>query len=171
MACSAPDNKQHFWQLIEAARDRASNPNDGEAVAREATSLLASRAVEEIVAVERALRGLMVDSYTNPLWAAAYIANGGCSDDGFDYFRGWRLHNDRAERRIRLRRDRELCAPFLRCIRQQGVRRPGGLGGRREGVEQVPLCARPHMNPVVGAAARPQPCPPSQASAPPTQCD
>ncbi|MFC9343768.1 DUF4240 domain-containing protein [Streptomyces sp. NPDC057020] len=71
MACSAPKNKQQFWQLIEAARDQASNPNDGEAVAREASSLLASRAVEEIVAAERALRGLMVDSYTNPLWAAA----------------------------------------------------------------------------------------------------
>ncbi|MFI6283428.1 hypothetical protein ACIBCM_01525 [Streptomyces sp. NPDC051018] len=26
----------------------------------------------------------MIDSCTNPLWAAAHIANGGCSDDGFD---------------------------------------------------------------------------------------
>ncbi|MFD9245177.1 DUF4240 domain-containing protein [Streptomyces sp. NPDC059556] len=88
-------NKQQFWQLIEAARDQASNPNDGEAVAREASSLLASRAVEEIVAAERALWGLMVDSYTNPLWAAAYIANGGCSDDGFDYFCGWLIAQGR----------------------------------------------------------------------------
>lgn len=31
----------------------------------------------------------MADSYRNPLWAAAYVINGGCSDDGFDYFRGW----------------------------------------------------------------------------------
>ncbi|MFD8019025.1 DUF4240 domain-containing protein [Streptomyces lavendulae] len=82
-------NKQQFWQLIEAARNQASNPNDGEAVAREATSLLASRPVEEIVAAEQVLWDLMVDSYSNPLWAAAYLANGGCSDDGFDYFRGW----------------------------------------------------------------------------------
>ncbi|WP_439145547.1 DUF4240 domain-containing protein [Streptomyces virginiae] len=74
---------------MEAARNQASNPNDGEPVAREATSLLASRPVEEIVAAEQVLRDLMVDSYSNPLWAAAYLANGGCSDDGFDYFRGW----------------------------------------------------------------------------------
>ncbi|MEW2051257.1 DUF4240 domain-containing protein [Streptomyces sp. NPDC005476] len=88
-------NKQQFWQLIEAARNQASNPNDGEAVAREATSLLASRSVEEIIAVEQVLWELMVDSYTNPLWAAAYIANGGCSDDGFDYFRGWLIAQGR----------------------------------------------------------------------------
>lgn len=88
-------NKQQFWQLIEAARDQASNPDAGEAVAREATSLLASRPVEEIVAAEQALWDLMVDSYTNPLWAAAYIANGGCSDDGFDYFRGWLIAQGR----------------------------------------------------------------------------
>lgn len=29
------------------------------------------------------------------MWAAAYVINGGCSDDGFDYFRGWLLVQDR----------------------------------------------------------------------------
>ncbi|MEU3723241.1 DUF4240 domain-containing protein [Streptomyces sp. NPDC031705] len=88
-------NRQQFWQLVEAARHQASNPNDGGAVARKATSLLASRPVEEIVAAEQVLWDLMVASYTNPLWAAAYIANGGCSDDGFDYFRGWLIAQGR----------------------------------------------------------------------------
>ncbi|MFC3578215.1 DUF4240 domain-containing protein [Streptomyces yaanensis] len=82
-------NKQHFWQLIEAARNQASNPNDGEAVAQRATSLLATQSAEEIVAAQQVLWDLMADSYANPLWAAAYVINGGCSDDGFDYFRGW----------------------------------------------------------------------------------
>jgi hypothetical protein len=31
----------------------------------------------------------MGESYRNDLWAAAYLINGGCSDDGFTYFRGW----------------------------------------------------------------------------------
>ncbi|MGE7387019.1 DUF4240 domain-containing protein [Streptomyces sp. NPDC004126] len=103
-------DKQQFWQLIEAARNQASDPADGdpadgeavdgdpaegEAVAREATALLASRPVEEIVAAEQALWDLMADSYTQPLWAAAYLANGGCSDDGFDYFRGWLIAQGR----------------------------------------------------------------------------
>ena len=95
VACSATMNKEQFWELIAAARDRAINPHDGEAVAREATSLLADRPVEEIVAAEQVLWDLMVESYTNPLWAAAYIANGGCSDDGFDYFRGWLIAQGR----------------------------------------------------------------------------
>ncbi|WP_342210876.1 LysR family transcriptional regulator [Streptomyces sp. DH-12] len=30
-----------------------------------------------------------------PLWAAAYVINGGCSDDGFDYFRGWLIAQGR----------------------------------------------------------------------------
>ncbi|MFF3349741.1 hypothetical protein [Streptomyces sp. NPDC002779] len=34
-------NRQQFWQLIEAARDQTSNPDDGEEVARRATSELA----------------------------------------------------------------------------------------------------------------------------------
>jgi hypothetical protein len=31
----------------------------------------------------------MADSSRSSLWAAAYVINGGCSDDGFDYFRAW----------------------------------------------------------------------------------
>jgi hypothetical protein len=32
----------------------------------------------------------MAGSYRTPLlWAAAYVINGGCSNDGFEYFRGW----------------------------------------------------------------------------------
>ncbi|MEW2621349.1 DUF4240 domain-containing protein [Streptomyces sp. NPDC048106] len=88
-------DKQQFWQLIETARNQASNPDDGEAVAHEATSLLASRPIEEIIAAEQVLWELMADSYTNPLWAAAHLANGGCSDDGFDYFRGWLIAQGR----------------------------------------------------------------------------
>lgn len=88
-------NKEQFWELIAAARDRAITPHEREAIAREATSLLAARPVDEIVAAEQVLWDLMVESYTNPLWAAAYTTNGGCSDDGFDYFRGWLIAQGR----------------------------------------------------------------------------
>lgn len=30
-------------------------------------------------------------TYDWDLWGAAYLINGGASDDGFDYFRGWLL--------------------------------------------------------------------------------
>jgi len=44
---------------------------------------------QEIVDAQRVLSALMADSYRSSLWAAAYVINGGCSDDGFDYFRAW----------------------------------------------------------------------------------
>ncbi|MFE7165998.1 DUF4240 domain-containing protein [Streptomyces sp. NPDC057616] len=86
---------QQFWQLIEAARGQVTDAEDAEAVARRACALLAERPVEEIVAAQQALWDVMARSYTNPLWAAAYVVNGGCSDDGFDYFRGWLIAQGR----------------------------------------------------------------------------
>lgn len=38
---------------------------------------------------ERGRRDRQAESYTGDLWAAAYIINGGCSDDWFEYFRSW----------------------------------------------------------------------------------
>jgi hypothetical protein len=78
-----------WWELIEAARRQVLDPNDSSAVASQAVTLLSARPRDEIVASDQVLWGLMADSYWNPLWAAAYVINGGCSDDGFDYFRGW----------------------------------------------------------------------------------
>lgn len=57
--------------------------------------LLASRPVEEIIAAEQVLWDLLVDPCSNPLWAAACVANGGCSGDGFDYFRAWLIAQGR----------------------------------------------------------------------------
>ena len=33
--------------------------------------------------------------YTWELWGVAYILNGGCSDDGLEYFRAWALSRGR----------------------------------------------------------------------------
>ncbi|WP_329611668.1 DUF4240 domain-containing protein [Kitasatospora herbaricolor] len=88
---------QQFWKLIEEARSQAltSTLDDGYAVAERAAALLALRPVQEIVAAQQAFWDLMTDSYRAPLWGAAYVINGGCSDDGFDYFRGWLITQGR----------------------------------------------------------------------------
>jgi hypothetical protein len=57
--------------------------------------LLATHPRQEIAAAEQVLWDLMTASYRNPLWAAAYVINGGCSNDGFDYFRGWLITQGR----------------------------------------------------------------------------
>ncbi|KJK48820.1 hypothetical protein UK23_15920 [Lentzea aerocolonigenes] len=84
-----------FWTLIADARSTVADPSDSAAVARAASALLATRPPAEIVAAQQVLWDLLALSYRNPLWAAAYLINGGCSDDGFDYFRGWLLAQGR----------------------------------------------------------------------------
>lgn len=80
-----------FWSLIADARASVADPADCCAVVDAATALLAAFRPAEIVAAHQVLWNLLALSYQNPLWAAAYVINGGCSDDGFEYFRGWLL--------------------------------------------------------------------------------
>ncbi|MFI0242593.1 DUF4240 domain-containing protein [Streptomyces sp. NPDC016845] len=86
---------RQFWDLIEQARQHIPAPADTDAIAQEATALLASRPLQAIIGTHQAVYQLLADSYRAPLWAAAYMINGGCSDDGFDYFRGWLIMQGR----------------------------------------------------------------------------
>ncbi|WP_432121569.1 DUF4240 domain-containing protein [Streptomyces sp. S1] len=88
-------DKEQFWMLIEKAREHVPDTRDGSDIAGRASALLARRSAQEITAAQQTLWGLMADSYQNPLWAAAHVVNGGCSDDGFDYFRGWLIAQGR----------------------------------------------------------------------------
>jgi len=83
------------WRLVEQARADTGG-DDAEAVAARMTALLAQREPAEIVAFVQPLWDLLIASYRADLWAAAYMINGGASDDGFDYFRGWLVSQGRA---------------------------------------------------------------------------
>lgn len=89
MTSSTPMDTDGFWQLVVYDRGHVPDPVDDGAIAARATALLAGLPRQEIVDAQRVLSALMADSYRSSLWAAAYVINGGCSDDGFDYFRGW----------------------------------------------------------------------------------
>lgn len=86
-------DKDGFWHLIDRALEQSGD--DTEAVAMRATDLLAAMPPEEIIAAHQLLWDQLAASYTAPLWAAAYLINGGCSDDLFDYFRGWLITQGR----------------------------------------------------------------------------
>ncbi|MER6678573.1 DUF4240 domain-containing protein [Streptomyces sp. NPDC000983] len=73
----------------------ATNPADAEDVAARASSPLVGLEPAQILQAEEILWDLMAASYLAPLWAAAYQINGGCSDDGFDYLRGWLITQGR----------------------------------------------------------------------------
>lgn len=85
---------EDFWAVIDrATADRPDSPDE---VAKRAAGELATHDPEEIVAWDRHLGKVMAASGTEDLWAAAYLINGGCSDDGFDAFRGWLIAHGRS---------------------------------------------------------------------------
>ena len=82
-----------FWAVIDrATADRPGSPGE---VAKRAIAELAERDPAEIVAWGRHLDKVMVASGQEDLWAAAYLIHGGCSDEGFDNFRGWLIAHGR----------------------------------------------------------------------------
>ena len=72
-----------FWKWIDHSKKY------GEEQVEWLTGELAKTNIEEIIQFEIAFRNKMEQSYTSSLWGAAFVIMGGCSDDGFDYFRGW----------------------------------------------------------------------------------
>jgi hypothetical protein len=76
-----------FWSIIEAAK--VESQGDCERQAEILSERLAALKEEEIIKFDKILEEHRALAYTWDLWAAAYITNGGCSDDCFDYFGGW----------------------------------------------------------------------------------
>jgi predicted DNA-binding WGR domain protein len=79
-------SETEFWSLIERSKK---NAEDLESQIMMLAEYLQKRSIDDIIAFEHILQGMLAKSYQTNLWGAAYLINGGCSDDGFDYFRGW----------------------------------------------------------------------------------
>jgi len=79
-------NESEFWEIIESVRLASENAIDRPAKLKQ---ILADKTSVEIQEFSELYRDLIVRAYTWPLWGAAYVISGGCSDDGFDYFRDW----------------------------------------------------------------------------------
>jgi hypothetical protein len=75
-----------FWQIIERAAKFDHDPDAHmEALRRELHKL----PLDEIISFQVTFRRYLNQAYTWDLWGAAYVIHGGCSDDGFEYFRRW----------------------------------------------------------------------------------
>lgn len=73
-----PIDLDEFWAIME----RTPTPEDLHAQ-------LSSLSEDGLAAFERQYDAAFYGSYDWGLWAAAYVIDGGCSDDGFDYFRAY----------------------------------------------------------------------------------
>jgi hypothetical protein len=87
-------DENQFWALI--ANARASVDGNPYEVCNAIEAALAKTAPADIIAFHRHFYGHYYASYRADLWGAAFIMNGGCSDDGFDYFRGWLIVQGRS---------------------------------------------------------------------------
>jgi hypothetical protein len=83
--------EEEFWDHIRATRRR-----DPEAHAERLVNRLAKLSEAEILDFDHWWRVASGRAYFWDLWGAAYLINGGCSDDGFQYFRWWLILQGRA---------------------------------------------------------------------------
>ena len=75
-------DRDDFWRHIEAARSR--NPGAYELGLR---NQLEALSIADIVGFREHFDRLFDAAYRWDLWGAAYLIEGGCSDDGFTDFR------------------------------------------------------------------------------------
>ena len=78
---------EKFWKIIEVTKSESYGDYEKQQslLKRELLKLTAT----EVLEFDNKFRTLRGQIYTWDFWAAAYIINGGCSDDCFSDFRGW----------------------------------------------------------------------------------
>jgi hypothetical protein len=86
------DEKQ-FWAIIHSAKVAAGRDVDLRPGAL--VPLLSSLDLPDIQSFQRRYDDLTLRANQWNLWGAAYLMNGGCSDDGFRYFRDWLISEGR----------------------------------------------------------------------------
>jgi Protein of unknown function (DUF4240) len=69
-----------FWHLVDSTRGE---PDHGDALAK----VLEQQTPDDIIRFRLLFDDVIHTAATVDLWGAAYTINGGCSDDGFFYFR------------------------------------------------------------------------------------
>lgn len=79
-------DEETYWGLIDASLKASRNQREQEQyLIRE----LGRLTPKEMIGFRLRTDRLLYDTYTSDMWCAGYIMNGGCSDDGFEYFRNW----------------------------------------------------------------------------------
>jgi hypothetical protein len=83
-----------FWAFVGAARDAAGDDVEDRVGGLE--QVLLNHAPDEVVEFQHKYDELLARAFRRDLWGAAYLMNGGCSDDGFRHFRDWLISEGEA---------------------------------------------------------------------------
>lgn len=79
-------DEDKFWLIIDHSLKKSKNQDEQEQFLVEEIELLSPK---DIIGFRLRTDKLLYDTYNSEMWCAGYIMNGGCSDDGFEYFRCW----------------------------------------------------------------------------------
>lgn len=79
-------DEEVYWGIIENSLKETHSTEDQEIFLVNEVEKLTPK---EMIGFRLRTDKLLYDSYTANLWCAAYIMQGGCTDDGFEYFRCW----------------------------------------------------------------------------------
>ena len=79
-------DEDKFWLIIDNSLKKSSNQEEQEKILVEEIEQLSPK---EMIGFRLRTDKLLYDTYNSEIWCAGYIMNGGCSDDGFEYFRCW----------------------------------------------------------------------------------
>ncbi len=74
-----------FWEVVEAAHDQSGGDMNRKCSVIKAA--ITNLPKDDAVAFSHIFDEMMDKAYSWPLWGAAYVINGGCSDDSFSDFR------------------------------------------------------------------------------------
>lgn len=79
-------DENEFWEIVNSSvKDKTSEASQISYLVKEIEKLIP----KEMVGFRLRTDKLLYDTYSSEMWCAGYILNGGCSDDGFEYFRNW----------------------------------------------------------------------------------
>lgn len=90
---AAPIDRDAFWALIDRS---AADGAGSEAQLAALRAGLMRLSADQIAQFHQQFEAAMRDANTWKLWGAAYLANGGASEDGFAMFRCWLIAQGRA---------------------------------------------------------------------------
>jgi hypothetical protein len=79
-------DEKRFWDIIDSCCRPDASPDEWEDALHEA---LVNLPPSEILHFDWLFQAKTAAAYSRDLWGAAYLINGGASDDGFYYFRCW----------------------------------------------------------------------------------
>lgn len=83
--CSDMLDEEEFWGIVDKSLVYEKEEEQMNFLVKEVSRMSA----QDMIGFRFRTEKLLNDIYTSDMWCAGYIMNGGCSDDGFEYFRRW----------------------------------------------------------------------------------